>query len=84
LWERIPLEKSQHSERYRRLLLELKLARVRAGLTQAQAAKKLKTYKSYVSKVEQAERKIDVVELAELCTVYGVRLLDLLQAAKIE
>jgi transcriptional regulator with XRE-family HTH domain len=78
------MEKSQHSERYRRLLLELKLARIRVGLTQEQAAKELKTYKSYVSKVEQGERRIDVVELAELCRLYGVKVVDMLHAADIE
>lgn len=61
------MEKSQHTGRYRKLLLEMKLARVRAGLSQTAVAEKLKAYKTYISKVEQGERKIDVVELADLC-----------------
>jgi transcriptional regulator with XRE-family HTH domain len=78
------MEKSQHSMRYRKLLLELKLARVRAGLSQAEAGTKLKVYKSYISKVEQGERKIDVVELADLCRIYQTTLFELLKSAGIE
>jgi transcriptional regulator with XRE-family HTH domain len=68
------MTKSQHTQLYRKLVLELKIARIRAGLTQRDVAKKLKTYKTYVSKVESAERKIDVVELAEFCHLYGTTL----------
>src|SRR5687767_7880335 len=46
------MKKSQHTERYRRLVLELKVARIRARMTQEQVTKKLKAYKTYISKVE--------------------------------
>ncbi len=78
------MEKSQHTSRYCKLLLELKLARIRAGMTQIEAATKLKTYKTYVSKVEQGERKLDVVELADLCKLYKVTVGELLKAVGIE
>ena len=78
------MEKSQHSNGYHRLLLELKLARVRAGLSQAAAAEKLCAYKTYVSKIEQGERKVDVVELADLCKAYGLTVSQMLKSAGIE
>lgn len=78
------MEKSQHTAIYRKLVLELKVARVRAGLTQREAAKKLKVYPSFISKAELGERKLDVVELAALCRVYGITVSSLLQEIGLE
>jgi transcriptional regulator with XRE-family HTH domain len=60
---------------YRAMVEKLKQARQEAGLTQAQAAKRLGKLQSYVSKVERAERRIDPPELARFAEVYG-RALD--------
>ena len=68
------MHKSQHTAKYKKLVRELKVARVRAGLTQLEAAAKLGVYSSFVSKCESGERKLDVVELAEFCNLYGLRL----------
>lgn len=73
------MQKSQHTERYQKLVLELRVARTRAKLTQRQVAEKLDVYNSYVSKVETGERKIDVIELAEFCHVYGLTLSQFLR-----
>ena len=78
------MEKSQHTVRYRKLVVELKVARIRAGLTQAEAAEKLDTYPTYISKIEQGERRVDVIELAEICKVYGVTVGSLLSTLGIE
>ena len=75
----VPMKKSQHTELYKKLILELKVARIRAGLKQSEVAKKLKTYTTYITKCESGERKLDVVELAELCHLYGLTLGEFLK-----
>jgi transcriptional regulator with XRE-family HTH domain len=72
------MNKSQHTAKYKKLVRELKVARVRAGLTQLDVAAKLGVYTSFVSKCESGERKVDVIELAEFCHVYGLRVSQLL------
>lgn len=61
--------------RYERLLVQLRDARIEAGLTQAEAAKKLRKPQSFVSKCESGERRIDVVELERFAEVYGKSIL---------
>jgi transcriptional regulator with XRE-family HTH domain len=68
------MNKSQHTARYKKLVRELKVARVRAELTQLELATKLGVYSSFVSKCESGERRLDVVELAEVLRVLGVKL----------
>lgn len=58
------------------LLSLLKNARVEAGFTQVQLAKKLGEPQSFVSKYESGERRIDVLELRQVCRACGVSLLD--------
>ncbi|MBK7950646.1 MAG: helix-turn-helix transcriptional regulator [Deltaproteobacteria bacterium] len=60
-----------HTQRYRRFLDRLKNARVEAGLTQAEAAAKLKKPQSFVSKCEAGERRVDVIELEDFAKAYG-------------
>lgn len=45
--------------------------RKKAGLTQAQVAKKLRRYQSFVATVESGQRKIDVVELFAFADAIG-------------
>ncbi len=45
--------------------------RKRAGLTQAEVAKKLRRYQSFVATVEGGQRKIDVVELLAFAEAIG-------------
>jgi transcriptional regulator with XRE-family HTH domain len=77
------MEKSQHSNAYKRLTAALRRAREDAGLTQAEVAEKLGLYASFVSKVESGERRLDVIELSQFCRVYGVDLVAFLKVAKI-
>jgi len=60
-----------HTARYRRFLERLKKARLDAGLTQAEAAAKLKKPQSFVSKSEAGERRVDVIELEDFAKVYN-------------
>ena len=69
---------SLHSRDYRQLLARLRRARAAAGLTQAEAAKKLGKHQSYVSKCENGERRIDPVELKRFADLYGVDVRSLL------
>jgi len=43
----------------------------KAGLTQAEVAKKLRRYQSFVATVESGQRKIDVVELLAFAEAIG-------------
>ena len=59
------------NEDYKIFLEKLKRARLQAGLTQAEVAKKLKKKQSYVSKCESGERRVDIAELKEFARLYG-------------
>ena len=78
------MNKSQHTARYKKLVRELKVARVRAELTQQEVAARLGVYNSYVSKCESGERKLDVVELTEFCHLYGLKLSEFLAQVGID
>jgi transcriptional regulator with XRE-family HTH domain len=62
--------RSRYSARYRRFLDRLKAARLKAGLTQSQAAGALRRPQSFVSKCESGERRVDVIELEDFARVY--------------
>ena len=60
------------SAEYTRFLRRLRLAREKAGLTQAEAARRLGKRQAYVWKSEVGERRVDVIELKQFAEVYGV------------
>ena len=78
------MDKTQHTQKYSRLLAALRRARLEAGLTQGDVAARLGVYASYVSKCESGERRIDVIELAEFCKLYGTGLRAFLEAAGVD
>ena len=55
--------KSLHSRQYGEFLAQLRAARIRQGLRQADLAIRLGRAQSMVSRVESGERRLDVVEL---------------------
>lgn len=73
----------QHTQRYQRFLRALKQARIDAGLTQVEVAKKLNNHNSYISKSETGERRVDVVELVDFCKIYGISVSELLASCKL-
>lgn len=75
------MEKTQHTNAYRRLIETLRKARERAELTQEEVVHKMRVYASFVSKCESGERRVDVVELALFCKLYGIDLVDFLREA---
>lgn len=63
----MPRPRSEYDSFIRRL----RKARVEAGLTQAEAAKRLGRLQSFLSKVESGERRVDSVELRAFARLYG-------------
>jgi transcriptional regulator with XRE-family HTH domain len=61
---------SARSAEYRRFLIRLREARMKARLTQADAARRLGKPQSFLSKCESGERRVDVVELKQLAGIY--------------
>jgi len=66
----VDMSKSIHSNKYKKVIEQLKAARLEVGLTQVDVAKKLKRPQSYISKIERGERRVDVTELAEIAEIY--------------
>ena len=65
---------SIYDQLYRELLRRLKEARLQSGLTQVQAARRLRKYVTYISKCESGERRLDVLELEKLADIYGKKI----------
>lgn len=80
--EIIPKATSLHSDHYKAFRELLVSTREKAGLTQAQVARRLGKPQSYVSKSETGERRLDPVELVFLCRALEVSWLDF--AAQLE
>jgi len=60
-----------YREQYDAFLKKLRQARLDAGLTQEEVARRLGKPQSFVSKCESGERRVDVVELTRLAKLYG-------------
>lgn len=65
------MRKSIHSKAYIAFTHKLKAARLEAGLTQVQVAKKLKRSQSYVSKAESGEQRLDIIEVEKFADLYN-------------
>ena len=63
--------KSIHTKEYAYFVERLTKARLEAGLTQVQVAKKLKRPQSHVSNVESGQQRVDVVELQIFAKLYN-------------
>lgn len=59
-----------HSVEYRAFLKKFRQARIDAGLTQVQVAKKLKKPQSFMAKAESGERRLDFVEVQRFAKLY--------------
>jgi len=64
------MSKSIRTKEYQDFAERLKKARLEAGLTQVEAAKKLKRPQSYISKVEAGEQRLDIVEIKRFANLY--------------
>lgn len=72
----LPVNKSITSQEYKTFLLELRAARKRKKLTQADLAVRLGETQSFVSKCERGERRLDIVEVRAFCRAIGVTFVD--------
>lgn len=62
--------KSIHTKQYAYFVERLRKARMEAGLTQVQVAKKLGRPQSHISNVESGQQRVDVVELQTFAKLY--------------
>lgn len=60
-----------------RMLLD---ARLKAGLSQLEAAVQLGVAQTLISKIEVLERRIELVVVRDLCRVYGADFVDFMKA----
>lgn len=65
------MKKSIQTKEYAYFVERLKKARLEAGLTQVQVAKKLGRPQSHVSNVESGQQRVDVVELQRFAKIYS-------------
>ena len=68
------MPKTIYSSGQERLTALLKEARVEAGLTQVEVARRLKVPQSFISKYESGERRLDLIELQLVCEALDIRL----------
>jgi transcriptional regulator with XRE-family HTH domain len=70
---------SLHTREYTRFRALLSDVRKKAGLSQAQLAKRLAKPQSFVSKFERGERRLDVIEFKSVAEALGLDALRLLR-----
>jgi transcriptional regulator with XRE-family HTH domain len=63
--------KSIHTKEYAYFVGRLREARLEAGLTQVQVAKKLRRPQSHISNVELGQQRVDIIELQRFAKLYG-------------
>ena len=62
--------KSIQTKEYAYFVQKLRKARMEAGLTQAEVAKKLRRPQSHISNVESGQQRVDVIELQRFSKIY--------------
>ena len=72
------MSSSIHDDRYRALLIELRNARERQKLSQAELAQRLGRRQQFVSKYESGERRLDIIEFVDIATHLQIAWKDLL------
>jgi len=77
------LTKSLFSASYTRFLALLKQARLEAGVTQDELARRLGRPQSFISKCESGERRVDVVEFLAFCRALGVEAAKMLREIEV-
>ena len=63
--------KSIQTKEYAVFVKHLRQARLEAGLTQVQVAKKLRRPQSHISNIESGQQRVDVVELKTFAKLYN-------------
>ena len=63
--------KSIQTKEYAVFVERLRKARLKAGLTQVQVAKKLRRPQSHISNIESSQQRVDIIELKRFAKMYG-------------
>lgn len=77
---RLVMQKTIHTLQYRALLVQLRRARLEAGITQKQLAEMLEASQDEISRCETGVRRLDVIELKMWVEALGMRLPAFLEA----
>ncbi len=64
------MTKSVQTKEYAYFVERLRKARLEAGLTQGQVAKKIRRPQSHISNIESGQQRVDVVELQRFAKLY--------------
>ncbi|MGO4716101.1 helix-turn-helix domain-containing protein [Bradyrhizobium sp. 2TAF24] len=70
------MPRTLRSPRQKALVALLIEKRKKAGLTQAELAKRLRRYQSFVATVESGQRRIDVIEFLDMSEAIGFDPID--------
>ena len=62
--------KSIQTKEYAYFVEKLRKARLEAGLTQTQAAKKIGRPQSHISNIESGQQRVDIIELKRFAKLY--------------
>ncbi len=65
---------SIYDPRYADLRQRLRAERLRAGLTQVEAASRLRKNQQYINRCEAGDRRIDFIEVLDFAALYGCSL----------
>jgi transcriptional regulator with XRE-family HTH domain len=65
------MTKSVQTKEYAYLVERLRKARLEAGLSQDQVAKKIRRPQSHISNIESGQQRVDVVELQRFAKLYN-------------
>jgi len=68
------MPKSIQTKEYAYFVAQLRKARMEAGLTQVEAAKRIGRPQSHISNIESGQQRVDVIELQRFAKLYGKRL----------
>ena len=76
------MAKTIRSKGHQALCEALIVARVKAGLTQTDLAKRLRCHQSFVARVESGQRRVDVIELIVIARAIGTSSVELLATSE--
>jgi len=65
------MTKSIQTREYAYFVERLRKARIEAGLSQVQVAKKIGRPQSHISNIESGQQRVDVIELKRFAKIYG-------------
>jgi len=78
------MTKTIYDESYRACVMQLKAARKRQGLTQAQVGKLIKMSRSWIGRTETYDVRLDIMFFVRLCKVYKLNPCRLMKQLKVD